>query len=380
MTDAPDTPKPVEEKQPESDLSLRPERIAVTRLSRKALIAVGGGISIILGSALIFALQSEEGGDAPEELFATDQRPNVDTLASLPTDYSAIPQLGPPLPGDLGGPIVDAGVQYDLPPPAAAAAPPVDPAIEERRRRKEAALTSPLFGENRRQGDAATVLEAPAPLPVTRAGLPAAPVSNESNARLIFASSPYILQSGSIISAALVTGIKSNVEGQIAAQVTSHVYDSPTGRTLLIPQGSRLIGSYANNVSFGQDRLALVWNRLILPNGKSLNLDALPGSDVQGFAGLTDGVDRHLDRLAVAAGLSTILSIGAQAGSAGDSDIAEAIRDGITDTAGRTGNEIVQRQLNVPPTITIRPGFPMRVLVGQDLILEPYERHGGDNG
>ena len=371
MTGAADTTKPAEEETPQPDLSLRPERIAVTRLSRKALIAVGGGVSIILGLALIFALQTGEGGKTSEELFATDQKPNADTLASLPKDYTAVPKLGPPLPGDLGKPIVDAGVQYDLPPPAATP-PQVDPAVAERRRRKEAALASRLFGESRRQADVASVPEAPAPLPFTDAGLAQSPANNESSNRLIAASSPYILQSGSIISAALVTGIKSNVEGQITAQVTAHVYDSPTGRILLIPQGSRLIGSYANSIGFGQDRLALVWNRIILPNGKSLTLDNLPGSDRQGFAGLKDGVDHHFDRLAVAAGLSTMMSIGAQAGSAGDSDIAEAIRDGITDTAGRTGNDIVQRQLAVAPTLTIRPGFSLRVLVGRDLILEPY--------
>jgi len=357
MTDLSQAPKPQAEKTDEPDLSLRPERIPVTRLSRKALIAIGGGISLILGASLIFALQSGDGGTGTEELFATEQKPSADALASLPKDYSAIPKLGPPLPGDLGGPTLDAGVQYDLPPPSAAPPPPpVDPA--------------------RQRGEAVAAPEPAQPSPVMQAGLTAA-LSNESSARLVAASSPYILQSGSIIAAALVTGIKSDVEGQITAQVTSHVYDSPTGRILLIPQGSKLIGSYESGIGFGQDRLALIWNRVILPNGKSLALDNLPGSDAQGFAGLKDGIDRHLDRLAVAAGLSTLLSIGAQAGSAGDSDIAQAIRDGITDTAGRTGSDIVQRQLAVPPTITIRPGFPLRVLVGQDLILEPY---GGENG
>ena len=102
-----------------SNLSLHPEHIPVTRLSRKALVGLGGGFAIILGAATIFALQTGSGGAGREELFATNQKPSADALADLPEDYSAIPQLGPPLPGDLGKPILDAGAQYDLPPPAA---------------------------------------------------------------------------------------------------------------------------------------------------------------------------------------------------------------------------------------------------------------------
>lgn len=352
----------------EPDLSLRPERISVTRLSRKALIALGGGFAIIVGSALIFALQSGNDGASPSELFATGQKPAADALADLPKDYDAIPKLGPPLPGDLGGPILDAGAQYDLPSPASVP-PPVDPAIAERKRQREAALASTLFSQTQTGGEAAA--KEPAPTAATAVSLDGAD-RLESPHRLASAGSPYILQSGAIITAALITGIRSDVAGQITAQVTQNVFDSPTGRILLIPQGAKLVGTYDRDIGFGQNRLGLVWNRLILPNGKSLVLDGLPGSDAGGFAGLEDGVDHHWDKLALAAGLSTVLSVGAQAGSAGDSDIARAIRDGISDTAGRTGEEIVGRQLAVPPTLTIRPGYPLVVLVHKDLILESY--------
>lgn len=154
--------------------------------------------------------------------------------------------------------------------------------------------------------------------------------------------------------------------------MTANVYDSPSGRFLLIPQGARLIGEYDSRVAFGQRRLLLAWTRLILPDGRSVVLERQPGTDEAGYAGLEDRVDNHWDRLFLAAGLATILNIGAELGRDNESDIARAIRDGTQDTIGRAGEEIVRRQLQIPPTLAIRPGFPVRVMVTRDLILEPY--------
>ena len=154
--------------------------------------------------------------------------------------------------------------------------------------------------------------------------------------------------------------------------MTSHVYDSPTGRFLLVPQGSRLLGEYDSRVAFGQRRMLLVWTRLILPDGRSIVLERQPGVDEQGFAGLEDGVDHHWGRLFLAAGLATILNIGGELGADSDDEIARAIREGTGDTIGRAGDEVVRRQLAVPPTLTIRPGLPVRVMVTRDLVLEPY--------
>jgi type IV secretion system protein VirB10 len=190
--------------------------------------------------------------------------------------------------------------------------------------------------------------------------------------RLTDPPSPYVVQAGAVIPAALVTGLRSDLPGQITAQVTSNVYDSPTGRFLLIPQGARLIGEYDSRVAFGQSRVLLVWTRLILPNGRSIVLERQPGADQAGYAGLEDGVNNHWGRLFMAASLATILNIGVELGADDDDDIARAIREGTQDTIGRAGDEIVRRQLSVPPTLTIRPGFPVRVMVTRDLILEPY--------
>jgi len=179
------------------------------------------------------------------------------------------------------------------------------------------------------------------------------------------------VQAGSVIPATLITGLRSDLPGQITAQVTSKVYDSPSGRFLLIPQGSRLLGEYDSRVASGQRRLLLAWTRLILPGGRSVVLEREPGTDEAGFAGLEDGIDNHWDRLFLAAGLATILNIGLEAGEDNGDEIAEAIRDGTQDTIGRAGEAIVQRQLGIPPTLTVRPGFPVRVMVTRDLILEP---------
>jgi type IV secretion system protein VirB10 len=179
--------------------------------------------------------------------------------------------------------------------------------------------------------------------------------------------SPYVVQAGTVIPAALVTGLRSDLPGQITAQVTSHVYDSPSGRYLLIPQGSRLIGEYDSRVAADQSRVLLVWTRLILPDGRSMVLERQPGAGAAGHAGLEDGVDNHWGRVFLAAGLATILNIGLETGD-DDDPVAEAIREGSQDTIGRTGEEIVRRQLAVPPTLTVRPGFPVRVMVTRDLV------------
>ena len=194
-----------------------------------------------------------------------------------------------------------------------------------------------------------------------------------SHDRLAGPVSRYIVQAGAVIPAALITGIRSDLPGQVTAQVTEHVYDSPTGSHLLIPQGSRLIGTYDSQVAHGQDRVLLVWTRLIMPNGRSIVLERQGATDTQGFAGLADEVDHHWGRLFSAAALSTLLGVGAQLGAfANDSAILTALRRGSADSLSQTGQLVVRRNLNVQPTITIRPGYPVRVLVGRDLVLAPY--------
>jgi type IV secretion system protein TrbI len=363
---------------------LRAEPPRVMRLSRKVLAALLVTTCLGIGGALIFALQGRDQSDGASELFSTENRPTADALQELPSDYAGIPELGPALPGDLGGPILSA-IEEGRPIPASPLPGP-DPEEQRRLAEVEAARTSQLFFETQASDVSSLTGLAPSMPGGSPEGLgevdPAdsqdaflnAPIDRQvvSADRLAAPASPFILQAGTIIPAALVTGIRSDLPGQITAQVTENVYDSPTGRYLLIPQGSRLIGEYDNGVSAGQSRVLLVWNRLILPDGASLVLERLPGTDAGGYAGLE--VDRHWWGLAKAAGLSTLLNIGAELASDESDSIATAVRDSAQDTIGSAGQEIVRQQLSIPPTLTIRPGFQLRVIVTRDLILAPYGR------
>jgi type IV secretion system protein VirB10 len=196
-------------------------------------------------------------------------------------------------------------------------------------------------------------------------------------ASLQMPASPYQVIAGTVIPAALVTGINSDLPGQVIANVTEAVYDTAMGRYLLIPQGSRLIGRYDSQVAFGQRRVLLVWTRLILPDTSSIALDRLPGIDPAGYAGLEDGVDWHWDRILAGAALSTLLGVGAELAapdrSGSDGKVIVAVRQGAQDTVNQVGQEMTKRNMSVQPTLTIRPGFPMRVMVSKDLILRPYQ-------
>lgn len=174
-------------------------------------------------------------------------------LPSGPRDYAQVPRLGPPLPGDLGRPIVSAqqrGEDVPVPPIGAQPGPP-------------------------------TFLAQ------------AANQHKVSVERLTAPASPNIVQAGSSISAALITGVRSNLPGQITAQVTVNLYDSPTGRILLIPQGARLIGEYDSEIATGQTRVLLAWHRLLMADGRSIVLERQSGADRAGFARLQDRVNQH---------------------------------------------------------------------------------------
>lgn len=375
-------------------MRLRAEVPRVTRLSRKVLAGLGLVASLGLGGALVYALQTRNGGRPPEELYSTDNRSTADGLQGLPRDYTGVPQLGPPLPGDLGRPIVSAQNRGQPVPTPGVVQPQPGLSAEEQRRLQEieTARTSRLFAasEARNAAPATATTSNPVMPDLTSLGLappPATPTAQErqqaflnapvdrrtvSADRVAAPASPNILQAGAVVSAALITGIRSDLPGQITAQVTENIYDSPTGRILLIPQGTRVIGQYDNNVQFGQSRVLLIWNRLIFPNGRSIVLERQPGADAEGYAGLQDGVDYHWWDLAKAAGLSTLLSVGAELATNDDDRLIQAIRNGGQDTINDAGQQIVRRELNVAPTLTIRPGFPVRVIVTRDLVIEPY--------
>ena len=291
--------------------------------------------------------------------------------------------MGAGSPGDLGRPILDAQNRGQPIVTPAITTPAVDPEEERRRAEEEAARLSNVFFQSgpRTAAPAGTAMPSLAGLglggqPATQdrhAAFLNGPVDRQTVApdRVTPPASPYILQAGAVIPAALITGIRSDLPGQITAQVTENVYDSPTGSLLLIPQGTRIIGQYDDGVTFGQRRVLLVWNRLILPGGRSIVLERLPGADASGYAGLEDGVDYHWWDLMKAAGLSTLLAVGTELATSDEDRLIRAIRDGAQDTVNQAGQQIVQRQLQVAPTLTIRPGFPVRIIVTRDLVFEP---------
>lgn len=414
-------------------LELRARPRPVTRLSRRALILVGSVSSLAIGGLAIWALTvSHNGGTPSQELYSTDRKPVAEGLNTLPRDYSGlpaalpprVPPLGPPLPGDLGRPILSAGQQNTVAPPPVPAAP-TGPSPEEQarlaelqrlRQEAEAAARGALFVQTRTRGEQPSAAETAgmtdtgrrdpfAPLPGSaesgradetftqngqdrKSAFLSASVDSKiyASGRLQTPVSPYQVMAGTSIPAAMVTGLNSDLPGQAIATVTEPVYDTVTGGTLLIPQGSRLLGTYDAQVAYGQSRMLLLWTRLVMPDGSSIVLDRLPGTDARGFAGLEDETDNHWGKLLAGAALSTLLGVGAELGSQnrgiddGQQTIVVATGRSVQDSANQVGQQLTRRNLNVQPTLTVRPGFPVRVLVNKDLVLRPYgtaSRTGG---
>ena len=397
------------------DLALRAKPRSVRRFNRKALMGViSAGALLIFGSlGLAFRDEPNANAEASTELYNTTNRILPPELGALPTSYDEVEprRLGPPLPGDLGFALL--GVD---PEPGAHQPSPFQyqgqPHQSARARQQPATTTtetaadSPLFFINNSRGT--PVATQPVPLSGAGSGLsqlaqltlpdqsPAlaavsgTPDPNRQERKEAFLGaevdpeiynphriqtpvSPYQVMAGTVIPASLVTGLNSDLPGQVIAQVTENVFDTPSGQHLLIPQGSRLIGRYDSVIAFGQSRALVAWNRIIMPDGTSMTLENLPGADLAGFAGLEDRIDNHTFRIFQAAILSSILSIASELGrDTNDSDLLEALRDGGQRTINQAGQQIVQRQLNVQPTITVRPGHRLRVTVNKDLILQPY--------
>jgi type IV secretion system protein TrbI len=396
--------RPGGEKERDRSVAMRlgTERPRVTRLSRKVLAGGAVVVSVAIFGAIFWALQNNRSRtSAPSELYTTDHHDVADGLAGLPRDYAGVPRQAPPigtaLPGGVGRPLSNA---QNVPSGGAAA---IDAEQQRLAQENEAARLSRLFASTGIREVASSIAQAAslgtsATVPSTTSQ-PTQSASDDTltqngqdrklafvNAsvdrrttspdRVAAPASSYVVQAGNIIPASLITGIRSDLPGQITAQVTENVYDSPTGHFLLIPQGARLVGIYDSQVAFGQSRVLLVWTRLIMPNGRSIVLERQPGADTSGYSGLEDEVDNHWGALLKAAALSTLLGVGSELGSTtgtgSNSDVITALRRGSSDTLNQTGQKVVQRNLNIQPTLTIRPGFPVRVIVNRDLVLEPY--------
>jgi type IV secretion system protein VirB10 len=194
--------------------------------------------------------------------------------------------------------------------------------------------------------------------------------------------SPYELRAGFVIPGTLISGINSELPGQIVAQVSQNVYDTPTGKYLLIPQGTRLVGAYSSDVSYGQARVLVAWQRLVFPDGKAMDIGAMPGADRAGYAGFNDQVNNHYVRLfgsailmsAVTAGLSysqrqNQSTLGFQQPNANS-----ALSQALGQQLGQVTAQMISKNLSISPTLEIRPGFRFNVIVTKDLTLsKPYQ-------
>ena len=391
-------------------VALRAQPRSVTRLNRRTLAVLMGGLSVAVLGATIWSLQPHRRGSGQTELYNVDRVSKSEGLDGLPADYSKlpkVPELGPPLPGDLG-PAIVASQQPTYMPPGH------DPA-DALRKEAEAAAASSVFFRSGKPGQAAGAVAQTAPNalgapgmanalagfdplaagPASTAAQPADPATvqnrqeqkkaflkggsteTRNSGHLQMPASPYQVMAGTVIAAALVTGIKSDLPGDVIATVTEPVYDTATGKFLLIPQGSRILGRYNSQVSYGQSRVQMVWNRIILPDTSSLTLDNLVGTDPAGYAGLEDEVDRHWGRILAGAALTTLLGVGAELAAPENRQDGNRIiiagRDGLQDSVNQVGQEITRRNMNVQPTLTARPGLPVRIVANRDLQLRPYQ-------
>jgi type IV secretion system protein TrbI len=321
-----------------------------------------------------------------------------------PIAANAIPQLGPPLPGDIGHAYA---IQSGLAPPsgialtqndtlyaASAQASSMQQRRAEQMRQLEQAQGSGLFFASK-SGSAGVLSPASENTdiisllnrlgqPQTASDVSPAIAGSAQNTRdedtlnphaLTPLISPYTVLAGSLIPAALIGDMNSDLPGMIQAQVTANVYDSVSGKFLLIPQGSKLIGHYDARIVFGQERALVIWTRLILPDGSSMILEQFNGTDARGQAGLSDKVDWHTGKLVKGVILSSLLGVGSELsfGSSNDDSLRSLAR-AIQNSGNSAGQEIVRRNLEVKPTIRIRGGTKLNVLVSSDLLFKPWEQ------
>lgn len=366
------------------------------RLSRKALATLAGASALGVAAALGYSLTASHRTQAPQETVSVERR-NTDALADAPKDYSDLARTrsaGIGAPPTTPQPITTPPLSGSGPASAASANNEASAAEQRRRQARDSARASKLFAGTSEGARSATASADPPPPPPGQpaTGEPAPAAGGDAqdrkaafvaggtreptvnSGRLTPPAGRYVVSAGSTIAAALITGLSSDLPGQVVAQVTEDVFDTVTGRTRLIPQGTRLIGVYDARVSYGQSRALVVWTRLIFPDGHSIDLDRMIGTDAAGQSGLTDRVNNHTGKLLMAGLLSTLFGVGANAATTGggdNADIAFAIRESAGRSVESAGDKIVSRQLDVQPTITVRPGARVRVLVSRDLVLGP---------
>lgn len=194
--------------------------------------------------------------------------------------------------------------------------------------------------------------------------------------------SPYELRAGFVVPATLISGVNSDLPGTIMAQVSQNVYDTPTGKYVLIPQGSRLVGSYSSDVAFGQSRVLVAWQRIVFPDGKAMDIGAMPGADSAGYSGFNDKVNNHYFRVfgsaflmsGIVAGVSLSQDKGNSDNGNNNQRASDAMSEALGQVLGQTMAQLISKNLNIAPTLEVRPGYRFNVIVTKDMTFsKPYQ-------
>jgi type IV secretory pathway VirB10-like protein len=190
---------------------------------------------------------------------------------------------------------------------------------------------------------------------------------------------PYELRAGFVVPAILISGINSELPGQIMAQVSRDVYDTPRGKWKLIPQGARLVGTYASEVAYGQSRVLIAWQRIVFPDGKAMDIGAMPGADAAGYAGFKDQVNNHYWRTFSSAFLMSAVTAGIATSQpentgVGRPSFSSAMGEAVGQQLGQVTAQLIAKNLNIAPTLEIRPGYRFNVIVTKDMTFtKPYQ-------
>lgn len=192
--------------------------------------------------------------------------------------------------------------------------------------------------------------------------------------------SPYEIKTGTIIPAVMISGINSDLPGEIVGQVSQDVYDTATGKYLLIPQGARVVGRYDSRVAYGQNRVLVAWKRIVFPDASTIDLDTMPGTDEAGYSGFNDQVNNHYWKIFGQALLISAFTVGIELSQPQQSSILayptpeQQATEAVGQQMGQLGMQVIERNMDIQPTITVRPGYRFTVLVNKDMILQPYSR------
>lgn len=410
----------------DKQVAQEPQRPRPTRLNRRVVLAAGAVLISVVGTAFALGFQApsplvkedlEDDGEKPNLLRGEvmQDAPRVDysiltkpaekpepVVIKMPPEIETPEKLEPAaLPGPAPRPVLQHQPQVTV-----ATTPTEDPDAAARRKQlaqeREAALKSSLFANRQTAASGSSSAEGQGslfdgaaeegPSPAATADQRAlTPVDqNLQGDKRRFAKtqasdgvyvqkpylrplSPYEIKAGTIIPGALVTGLNSDLPGEIIGRITENVYDTVSGRHVLIPQGTTVVGRYNSFVAYGQDRAQIVWDRLIMPNGRSIELEGMRGADKAGASGLEDEVDHHWGRIIGAVFLSTGISVVSNIATDDSSEgsLSDELGSAVAQESAQVGSDFVRRNSNIQPTIKVRPGWPFTIIVHKDLVLDP---------